>query len=154
GHGRILIGREYLVRDEVIVVDGNAQFVLTTKKVFIVPGPGPTTIVIVKFKVVGKKTFEPYHLLPVVLDQVFKGPAGPFAFYVEELVVIDELAVEMGLHVLEKLDFILWGSKILIDHFLSEPPQIPGHQASPGLRFKENVPLAILQLIQLILKIR
>src|SRR5690606_15906952 len=133
--------RELLVRDEVIVVNGNAQFVLTTQKVFIVPGPGPTTIVIVKLKVVGKKTFVTYHLLPVVLDQVFMGPAGPFAFYVEELVVIDELAVEIGLNVLEKLDSILWGGKIHIHHFLSEPPQIPSHQASPGLRFKENVPL-------------
>src|SRR5690606_40832786 len=90
---------------------GEAQVMVPTYKVFVILGCGPASIVIVKFNVVGEKVLVEAHLLFVVFDLDLIGIPGTFALDVEDLVIIDELAEDHGLDVLEKLDLSTLGGK-------------------------------------------
>src|SRR5690606_16710183 len=90
---------------------GAAQVMVPADKVFVVLGGGPSTIIVVKFDIVGEKGLVAVHLPIVVLDLDFMGIPGPLALDVEDLVIIDELTEDLRFDVLEKIDFGALGGK-------------------------------------------
>jgi len=152
GYGLILGGRKFPVRDEMVGFHGAAQVMVPADKVFVVLGGGPSTIIVVKFDIVGEKGLVAVHLPIVILDLDLMGIPGPLALDVEDLVIIDELTEDLGFDVLEKIDFGALGGKGFPIHFLAEFHQAFLHYFLSVLGLAKNVSVFLFQTVQLVLK--
>jgi len=152
GNSLVLGGRKLFVRDKMIGFHGEAKVMVPAYKVFVILGCGPSSIVVVKFNVVGEKGLVAAHLLFVVFDQNLIGIPGPFALDIEDLVIINEFAEDHRFDVLEKIDLGALGGERFPINFLAEFQKTFLHDLLPVFGLSQNVLVLLFQLVQLVLK--
>ena len=113
GHRTVLTSGELVIDQKVEGFQGHAQVPVAPNKILFVHGHGPTSVIVIEFQVVVKEGLQLIDLLLEILDLGHILSPRAFALDTEEPDVIDQLAKDLGLDMLEKIDFIGLRLKIL-----------------------------------------
>src|SRR5690606_29995751 len=101
---------------KLITCNGQGQIIITPYKILFIHGHGPTTVVIVKLDMVGKKAIITLDLLAEVLDLVVVGAPGSFAIAIEYCIIINHFAVDLEFYVLEEINIIFLAANLHADN--------------------------------------
>tara|TARA_R100000935_G_scaffold58923_1_gene100054 strand:- start:30710 stop:31057 length:348 start_codon:yes stop_codon:yes gene_type:complete len=107
--------------------EGQPKVPVSTDKVLFVQGDGPTAVIVIEFQIVVEEDLELFDLVLKVFDLCGIAAPWPFALDVEQTAIIDQLAEELGLDMLEEIDLILLRGKGLLSYLGLEPFDVPFH---------------------------
>jgi len=87
--------------------EGQPKVPVPTDKVLFVEGDGSTAVIVIEFQVIIEEDLELFDLVLKVFDLCCIAAPRPLALDIEQTAIIDQLAEELGLYMLEEIDLIL-----------------------------------------------